>query len=274
MNGKSCLLCGKSLARIRVGSGGDFCSREHRNEYRLRRSLDCLTEADKVATLARRRETPKLVFAEPTPALATTAPRALEPVAEGQGLGTGASLVLPKIEGALWPKLKGSDGARRAAVSWPPAANPRPRIRQRAGAGAAGVAREFSFRPAPARSLRVPDCNPPEWKPRFSKEKSSHGAMAPPAVGNALRVSASVALRPGKLEIPRVLAAIALEKTGLRRDSRVRLLPPSPDGEATAARLGYIELAFTVASDAPARPEWIGKKPGRGPGQEFESDEQ
>ena len=58
MNGKSCLMCGKPLGRIRGGGGGagEFCSREHRNQYRLRRSMDCLTEANKVSTVARRRE--------------------------------------------------------------------------------------------------------------------------------------------------------------------------------------------------------------------------
>jgi hypothetical protein len=59
MNGRTCLLCGKPLSRIRVGSGEDFCSREHRNQYRLRRGMDRLHEANKVASLMRRRENPK-----------------------------------------------------------------------------------------------------------------------------------------------------------------------------------------------------------------------
>src|SRR5215472_14421462 len=56
MNGRTCQLCGKPLSRIWVGAGGDFCSREHRNQYRLRRGMDRLTEANAVATLMRRRE--------------------------------------------------------------------------------------------------------------------------------------------------------------------------------------------------------------------------
>ena len=68
MNAKNCMLCGRPLGRIRVGAGGDFCSREHRNQYRLRRSMDCLTEANKVSTLARRRENPKALFADAAPA--------------------------------------------------------------------------------------------------------------------------------------------------------------------------------------------------------------
>src|SRR5215472_3982605 len=61
MNGRTCLLCGKSLPRIWVGAGEDFCSREHRNQYQLRRGMDRLLEANTVATLARKRETPKLI---------------------------------------------------------------------------------------------------------------------------------------------------------------------------------------------------------------------
>lgn len=61
MNARSCQLCGKPLSRIWVGSGGDFCSREHRNQYRLRRGMDRLLEENKVASLMRRRENPKLL---------------------------------------------------------------------------------------------------------------------------------------------------------------------------------------------------------------------
>ncbi len=59
MNARACQLCGKPLSRIWVGSGGDFCSREHRNQYRLRRGMDRLQEESKVASLMRRRENPK-----------------------------------------------------------------------------------------------------------------------------------------------------------------------------------------------------------------------
>src|SRR5690242_6352278 len=59
MSARTCLLCGKPLMRIWVGAGEDFCSREHRNQYRLRAGMDRLQEANKVATLMRRRESPK-----------------------------------------------------------------------------------------------------------------------------------------------------------------------------------------------------------------------
>jgi hypothetical protein len=58
MNARTCQLCGKPLSRLRVGADGDFCSREHRNQYRLRLGMDRLLEANKVASLMRRRENP------------------------------------------------------------------------------------------------------------------------------------------------------------------------------------------------------------------------
>ena len=54
---KTCRLCGRPLSRIRVGGDEDFCSREHRNQFRLRSSMGRLLEANKVANVMRRRET-------------------------------------------------------------------------------------------------------------------------------------------------------------------------------------------------------------------------
>src|SRR5438874_7280748 len=68
---KNCLLCAKPLSRIRVGGGEDFCSREHRNQYRLRRGMDRLLEANKVANVMRRRENPRQI---PTASLHSTGP--------------------------------------------------------------------------------------------------------------------------------------------------------------------------------------------------------
>ena len=56
MNARNCQLCGKPLSRLRVGGDGDFCSKEHRNQYRLRAGMDRLVEVNKVASLMRRRE--------------------------------------------------------------------------------------------------------------------------------------------------------------------------------------------------------------------------
>jgi hypothetical protein len=49
------------LSRIWAGTGEDFCSREHRNQYRLRLGMDRLLEANKVANVMRRRETPRQI---------------------------------------------------------------------------------------------------------------------------------------------------------------------------------------------------------------------
>jgi hypothetical protein len=62
MSSRTCQLCGKPLSRIWVGAGGDFCSREHRNQYQLRQGMDRLLEASQVANLMRRRETPKPIL--------------------------------------------------------------------------------------------------------------------------------------------------------------------------------------------------------------------
>jgi hypothetical protein len=43
---------------MRLRRDGDFCCREHREQYRLRRGLNLLQEADELATLRRRRERP------------------------------------------------------------------------------------------------------------------------------------------------------------------------------------------------------------------------
>src|ERR1035441_1652759 len=63
MSAKACLLCGKPLGRLRVGGDGEFCSREHRNQHRLRRGMDRLEEANKVTSLMRRRENPRHILA-------------------------------------------------------------------------------------------------------------------------------------------------------------------------------------------------------------------
>ena len=56
MNVRICQLCGKPLSRLRVGGDGDFCSKDHRNQFRLRAGMDRLVEVNKVASLMRRRE--------------------------------------------------------------------------------------------------------------------------------------------------------------------------------------------------------------------------
>jgi len=71
MSARTCQLCGRPLSRIWVGAGGDFCSREHRNQYGLRLGMDRLQEANKVATLMRRRENLKTVMPAQAESLAS-----------------------------------------------------------------------------------------------------------------------------------------------------------------------------------------------------------
>ncbi len=52
----TCQLCGKPLPRFRLRRDGHFCCREHREQYRLRRGLDCVQEAEELAALRRELE--------------------------------------------------------------------------------------------------------------------------------------------------------------------------------------------------------------------------
>jgi hypothetical protein len=46
---------------MRGGAGDEFCSREHRNQYRLRQGMERLAEANQVASVVRRRESPRQI---------------------------------------------------------------------------------------------------------------------------------------------------------------------------------------------------------------------
>src|SRR5437763_16793445 len=61
MSARTCQFCEKPLSRLRVGGDGDFCSKEHRNQYRLRAGMDRLVEVNKVANLMRRRESARQI---------------------------------------------------------------------------------------------------------------------------------------------------------------------------------------------------------------------
>src|SRR5690349_18843778 len=74
MSVKTCQLCGKPFGRR--GTEGEFCSNEHRNQSQLRRGLDRLEEADKVATLMRRRENLRQIPASELQAPGVCEPRA------------------------------------------------------------------------------------------------------------------------------------------------------------------------------------------------------
>jgi hypothetical protein len=82
---RKCLFCGRPLSRIRFGGGEEFCSRQHRAQYRLRRGMDRLHEANQIATLMRRREVPKPIAVSPrvspgTPKAIPALPHGIRPV--------------------------------------------------------------------------------------------------------------------------------------------------------------------------------------------------
>jgi hypothetical protein len=61
MSVKTCQLCGKALSKFWVGADPDFCSKDHRNQFRLRKGMNRLEEVNKVANLMRRRENAKQI---------------------------------------------------------------------------------------------------------------------------------------------------------------------------------------------------------------------
>jgi hypothetical protein len=119
MNGRTCQLCGKPLSRFTVGSGGDFCSREHRNQYRLRLGMDRLMEANKVASLMRRRENAKAIPAAQLASDCKVSPRSSPHFRVPARQPSLRSLTLPA---ALHPT--NMSPASRHVVTMRPAASP------------------------------------------------------------------------------------------------------------------------------------------------------
>ena len=131
MNPRTCQLCGKPLSRLRVGGDGDFCSREHRTQHRLRLGMDRLEEANKVTSLMRRRENPRHIsaarlmcnsaqerrgFFEPKQAAPRTDTSGFTPVLRGPAAprvsGVGDRYVPPRAA-----RLSGPGSSRRADAS-------------------------------------------------------------------------------------------------------------------------------------------------------------
>jgi hypothetical protein len=203
MSVKTCLLCGKPLGRIRPGSGGDFCSREHRTQYRLRRSMDCLTEANKVATLARRRETPKPLFSAALAGRFSASPRAF--------------LDCPPITRQAILSLRWSGLVREAGFT---RADSLQLAKPDASRGQAK--REFPFRLAPPGAPLAPRIPAPPLEARrqaMRTERTLHIASGS-VQGNAFRVSARAGFHPPELktrrEIDRPRRGLQLTASGPR----------------------------------------------------------
>jgi hypothetical protein len=249
MSAKTCLHCGKTLVFIRVGAGGDFCSREHRNQYQLRRGMDCLAEANKVATLARRRETPKALFGDAAAGSSGAEPRSFSETAPF-GL-------LMSLRPDLRPSRKAAGVAlvARAEALHALVRNVPPR----------GVRRELAVNfaapalVAPARGART------GWKPSSLAAKAVRGLRGiavPAAPGNALRVSSSAAFHLKAPRSRKLVFAARNQHAGMAvLCPRTALLPfavrqerpgPPPD-----ARFAFIDMGFSMAPDAPARLAWL-----------------
>ncbi|MGA3095005.1 MAG: hypothetical protein ABSF25_01005 [Bryobacteraceae bacterium] len=255
MNAKNCMLCGRPLGRIRVGAGGDFCSREHRNQYRLRRGMDCLTEANKVSTLARRRENPKALFAAAAPGNAKAAPR---------GFLEAPSVML---------SAAGRPAALERRVSWNFGGRlPKAGMAQlrHASAGSSGEPRAFGMKLSTAvRPVGTAWAAKPAvvYQTALGGRDGKLRKVAPAAsMGNAFRVSARVAFRqPPSGAAGRSLMAAGRAgppaANGLAAATRtVPLLGPSRVAAAGlgGSRMAYGEMGFTGSPDAPAPVEWVG----------------
>ena len=152
MNARSCQLCGKPLSRLRVGGDGDFCSREHRNQHRLRRGMDRLEEANKVTSLMRRRENPRHISAARLMCNSALEHRAfLEP--KQLVLKTGIAAFSPRLSGPAAPRMAGGEDRYQS-----------PRAARLAGAGASrraetssmGINGRATLPLVPPRRLRLP----------------------------------------------------------------------------------------------------------------------
>jgi hypothetical protein len=141
-------------------SDGDFCSREHKNQFRLRRGMDRLQEANKVASLMRRREIPRQI----PPAMLLISP-AMEPrpavigafrahSAHAGFASTRPLLYRPKIAAAAryLKSIKGRGQAAPARVAAPAALR---FVVQRAPAGCPKlhVATKETLRPSQAGAI-------------------------------------------------------------------------------------------------------------------------
>lgn len=238
MAAKTCLYCGKALVFLRMGAGGDFCSREHHKQYRLRRGMDALAEADKVATLARRRETPKAVFAPPAGA-PSEAGTILAEVAMAARAGL-VPQVAPMRKTPVAPVLRKTGAIALQEPYAPP--------------HAARAALEMKALSATARAA-LPMARL-SWRPDGAA-KAARGPCSVPAAsapGNALRVSASVGfrLRAPLAPKPRTAgvgrAGVAAISVRAERGPFVWNVPKV--GSSAACRLAFLEAG---TAGAPAK---------------------
>src|SRR3954468_12230555 len=103
MTARVCQLCGKALSRLRVGGDGDYCSKEHRNQHRLRQGMDRLEEASKVTSLMRRRKSPRQIAAATL--MRNTAGETRRFEGQAKLLGTQLTSFTPALPGPAAPRV-------------------------------------------------------------------------------------------------------------------------------------------------------------------------
>ena len=209
-----------------MGGGEEFCSREHRTQYRLRRGMDRLQEANKVASLMRRRENPK--------------PIAVSPVAEMIWRGyfqpmpdttqavrlparTGLGRLIPGLPAAGYAALRPAGGPRRTerrgaqGPMQPGAAQNMalPRIRAHASCGVPQAQAALPPAAAPVREAARRHENPPRGDVRSK--------VIPPKVAN-LRArtdgAAAAAFREVRLQLREGMRLRVSRAVGFRVPAR------------------------------------------------------
>jgi len=246
----TCLLCGKSLARIRVSVGGDFCSREHRSQYRLRRVMDCLAEANKVATLARRRETPKPLFGEAAPGTSGAVRRGFPEAAPFR--------ITPSLNaGVRWRrKADRAVPLPRAGFLAEPIAGIAPR----------GVPREYEMKLAASGAAAVLRSPVAGWKPAAIAGTQARGPRAIAvfaAPGKAMRAPASTGFRLRAPDPHSFTYAAGPDRGGVanvagRTGWSPNVAPRAYPGAPAKGRLAFVDMGFPAGPVAPARLGWLG----------------
>jgi len=195
MSARTCQYCGKPLSRIWVGAG-EFCSREHRNQYRMRRGMDRLLEANQVASVMRRRENPKAISSLHAPADLT--PRALE---------TSSVRFLPPWNQLAVPRSRWSPPVRLPISRGPLKPHPRTSSMER---------REFGMLQELVRQVppgvQAPSIEPPGAS-YLNRTRQPRRLQFAPQMGVALRVSAAAGFRLSAIQkesigVPALRAAV------------------------------------------------------------------
>ncbi len=282
MNGRTCQLCGKPLSRIWAGGGGDFCSREHRNQYRLRCGMDTLLEANKHANLMRRRDTPRqfpLAQLQSNSAVVARPFGPVQPAARRPELRplpvpgspasarfqTGDSHFLPPAAAGATSAAQARAATRSGAprgnrlAPLPPRSRKMPVALARAGAvpvrfasnAPPGARRSFVMlahpSPRPVISARAFRSLALEPLGNISTRRT-HTLKLAGQVGNAFRVSGNKGFRPPKLALRKTASAGPAAK-GLSFPEILTLRPAADAGRSIAAYPA--EQDFAVAAARP-----------------------